>query len=64
MKNKMTFQSARSQARTSDKLMACRLMYARAPLDLITPEGRKAARRDRFHACVGATLALAFPVEG
>jgi hypothetical protein len=63
-KTKTSFQSARSQARTNDKLMACRLMWSSAPLDLITPEGRKAARQDRFHACVGATLALAFPVEG
>jgi hypothetical protein len=61
MKTKTSFQSARSQARTSDKLMACRLMYARAPLDLLTPEGRKAARQARFTSCVGHALALAFP---
>ena len=62
-KTKQSFQSARSQARTSDKLMACRLMFARAPLDLLTPEGRKAARQARFTHCVENTLALAFPQD-
>jgi hypothetical protein len=64
MKTKTSYQSARSQARTSDKLMACRLMFARAPLDLLSPEGRKVARQDRFTSCVENTLALAFPAEG
>jgi hypothetical protein len=61
MKTKTSFQSARSRAYTSDKLMACRLMFARAPLDLLTPEGRKAARSVRFTHCVENTLAPAFP---
>jgi hypothetical protein len=63
MKTKTSFQQTRSQARTSDKLMACRLMFARAPLDLLSPEGRKAARQARFTHCVENTLALAFPQD-
>jgi hypothetical protein len=61
MKTKTSYQLTRSQARTNDMLMARRLMFARAPLDLLSPEGRKAARQARFTSCVENTLRLAFP---